>query len=223
MPPPSSAISITTSLPTWRTVSAISPVSDLPAARRASRDSMPWSSALRSRCSSGPTSFSSTERSSSTCAAVDLEVGALVELLRGRAHDAIQALGQAAERHRADREQPLLHFARQPCLREQRGIGVVEVLEQRLLHRRDVVDAFGQRARELLEPRVAVELERIEVAVLLVPACSATGSATRPGSRSRASASAGGSRWSSARAGSSSACATRLRRARARSRLRRLR
>ena len=68
MPPPSSAISITTSLPTWRTVSEISPVSDLPAARRASTDSMPWSSALRRRCSSGPTSFSRTERSSSTCA-----------------------------------------------------------------------------------------------------------------------------------------------------------
>ena len=96
--------------------------------------------------------------------AVDLEVGALVELLRGRAQDPVQALGQAAERHRADREQPLLHFARQPRLREQRGVGVVEVLEQRLLHGRHVVDAFGQRARELLEARVAVELERVEVA-----------------------------------------------------------
>ena len=100
--------------------------------------------------------------------AVDLEVGALVELLRRRAQDPVQALGQAAERHRADREQPLLHVARQPRLREQRGVGVVQVLEQRLLHRRDVVDAFGERARELLEPRVAVELQRVEVAVLLL-------------------------------------------------------
>ena len=124
---------------------------------------MPWSSALRSRCSSGPTSFSSTERSSSVCAAVDLEVGALVELARGLAQDPVEALRQAAERHRADREQPLLHIARQPRLREQRGVGVVQVLEQRLLHRRDVVDAFGERARQLLEARVAVELQRIEV------------------------------------------------------------
>ena len=101
-------------------------------------------------------------------AAVDLEVGALVELLRGRAQDPVQALGQAAERHRADREQPLLHFARQPRLREQRGVGIVEVLQQRLLDRRHVVDAFGERARELLEARVAVEFQRIELAVLFL-------------------------------------------------------
>ncbi len=126
--------------------------------------------------------------------AVDLEVGALVELLRGRAQDPVQALGQAAERHRADREQPLLHLARQPRLREQRRVGVVEVLEQRLLHRRHVVDAFGERARQLLEARVAVELQRIELAVLSPAAASATGSAIPPGSRSRAPARAGGSR-----------------------------
>ncbi len=95
--------------------------------------------------------------------AVDFQVGALVELARGLAQNPVQPLGQAAERNGADREQPLLHVARQPRLRDQRHIGVVEVLEERLLHGRHVVDAFGERARQLLETRVAVELQRVEI------------------------------------------------------------
>jgi len=77
-------------------------------------------------------------------APMDLEVGALVEFLHRRPQDPVQALRQAAERHRPDREQSLLHLARQPRLREERGIGIVQILEQRLLHRRHVVDALGQ-------------------------------------------------------------------------------
>ena len=123
---------------------------------------MPWSSALRSRCSSGPTSFSSTERSSSTCAPRISRLARLSSSFAVCAQDAVQPLRQAAERHGADREQLLLHVARQARLREQRGVGVVEVLEQRLLDRGDVVDALGQRARQLLEARVAVEFQRIE-------------------------------------------------------------
>ena len=97
----------------------------------------------------------------------DLEVRALVELARGRAQDPVQALGQAAERDRPDREQALLHVARQARLREQRGVRVVQVLEQRLLHGRHVVHALRERSRELLEARVAVELERVEALVRL--------------------------------------------------------
>ena len=67
-PAPSSASSIAISFATCRTVNVISPVSDFPAFARWPRASMPWSSALRNRCSSGPTSFSSTARSSSVCA-----------------------------------------------------------------------------------------------------------------------------------------------------------
>jgi len=97
--------------------------------------------------------------------AVDLQVRALVELARGLAQDSVQPLGQAAERNGADREQPLLHVARQPCLRDQGDVRVVEILEQGLLHRRHVVDAFGKRARQLLEARIAVELQRVELFV----------------------------------------------------------
>ena len=96
---------------------------------------------------------------------VDLQVRALVELLRRRAQNPIQSFGQADERNRANREQPLLHVARQARLRQQRGVGVVQILEQRLLHGGHVVHAFRERTRELLEPRKAIELQRIELLI----------------------------------------------------------
>ena len=94
--------------------------------------------------------------------AADFEVRPLAELPRRPAHDPVQALGQAAEGHRADREQLLLHVARESPLRDQRRVRDVEVLQQRLLDGRHVVDPFAQRARELLEAGVLIELERIE-------------------------------------------------------------
>ena len=94
--------------------------------------------------------------------AADLEVGALVEFLRRSAHYPVQALRKAPERHRADREELLLDIARQPRLRHQRRIGIIEVLQQRLLHRGDVVDAFRQRTGQLLEARITVELQWVE-------------------------------------------------------------
>ncbi|MNE10026.1 hypothetical protein D3C80_1027220 [compost metagenome] len=67
-PAPSSVISMTISAPSCNRVSEISPCSGLPAARRISRDSRPWSTALRSMCSSGATMRSSTLRSISPSA-----------------------------------------------------------------------------------------------------------------------------------------------------------
>jgi hypothetical protein len=60
------------------------------------------------------------------------------------------------------RIEKLLLCHRQARLHDQRGIGVVEVLEQRLLDGGDVVDAFRERARQFLEARVAIEFQRIE-------------------------------------------------------------
>ena len=149
--------------------------------RARARGSMPWSSALRSRCSSGPTSFSSTERSSSTCAAADLEVGALVELLRASA--------RRIRYRRSDRlPNGTVRIENSCCCtsRESRACASSAAsassrfLQQRLLDRRHVVDALGERARELLEARVAVELQRVEaLRASRRPATSATGSATR--------------------------------------------
>ncbi len=92
----------------------------------------------------------------------NFEIGALVELLRRLTQNPIQPLGQAAEGHRANREQLLLHVTRQSRLRQQCRVGFVEVLEQRLLDGGDVVDAFGNPARQFLEAREAVEFQRIE-------------------------------------------------------------
>ena len=47
----------------------------------------------------------------------NLQIRALVELLRRLAHDPIEPLGQAAERNSANREELLLHVARQARLR----------------------------------------------------------------------------------------------------------
>src|SRR6202007_3280591 len=73
-----------------------------------------------------------------------------------------QALGEAPERDRADREELLLHVARQTRLREECRIGVIDVAQQRLLNRRNVVDALGKTARQFLEARKAVEFQRIK-------------------------------------------------------------
>ena len=161
-PAPSSASSMAISLPTCRTVRVISPVSDLPAfvAHVARLDAVVERVAQQVLERAGQL-FQHRAVELGLCAA-DLEIGALVELLGGPAQDPVQPLGHAAEGHRADREQLLLDIARKPRLRDQRGVGHVEIPEQRLLDRRYVVDALGERARELLEARVPVELERIE-------------------------------------------------------------
>ena len=143
-------------------------MSGFPAATRVSRLSMPWSSALRSRCSSGTDQLLEHRAVELDLRAADFEVGPLVEFLRRLPQNAVQTLRQAAEGHGPDREQLLLHVARQARLREQRSIGFVEVLEQRLLDGRNVVDAFGQAARQFLEPRVAIEFQRIEALGRLV-------------------------------------------------------
>jgi hypothetical protein len=41
-------------------------------------------------------------------------------------------------------------------------------LSSGLLDRRDVIDAFGEGSRQLLEPRIAIEFQRVEVAVLFL-------------------------------------------------------
>ena len=58
MPAPSSAIAMMTCEPACRADSEIRPAGDLPARRLASGSSMPWSTALRTRCVSGSSSSS---------------------------------------------------------------------------------------------------------------------------------------------------------------------
>ncbi len=98
-------------------------------------------------------------------AAAYVQVDTLVDFLRCLARDAEQALGDAGKLHHAHPHQILLQVARQARLRHQIGGRAVDRLGQVLLHRSDVVDAFGHHAGQLLQAREAVELERIEFAI----------------------------------------------------------
>ena len=96
--------------------------------------------------------------------AFDLQLGLLVRVGGRLAHDARQALHVALERHHARAHEAVLQFGDGARLLGQQVLRVLgEVLEQ-LLNAADVVGGFGQRARELLDRRIAIELERIELA-----------------------------------------------------------
>ena len=82
------------------------PCSVLPAARRTSGISMPWSMELRTRCTSGSPIFSSTVLSSSVVSPVTLQLDLLAEALAEVAHQAREAVeheadGQHAHAHDA--------------------------------------------------------------------------------------------------------------------------
>ncbi len=98
-------------------------------------------------------------------AAPDIQVDALVGLFRGLARDAEQALGQAGKRHHPHPHQVALQVARHARLGRQLFVGRIDGARQAFLERGDVVDAFGQHAREFLQAREAVEFERIEFAL----------------------------------------------------------
>ena len=98
--------------------------------------------------------------------ALDAELGALAGVGGGLAHDARQALHVALERHHARAHQAVLQLGDGARLLLQQVLRVLgEVLEQPL-DAGHVVGGLGERARELLDRGVAVELERIEVAAV---------------------------------------------------------
>ena len=104
--------------------------------------------------------------------ALDDELGALAGVGGGLAHDARQALHVALEGHHARAHQAVLQLGDGARLLLQQVLRVLgEVLEQRL-DARHVVGGLGQRARELLDGGVAVELERIELAAVRPPSSS---------------------------------------------------
>ena len=98
----------------------------------------------------------------------DVEVGPLAQFLGGLANDAEQTLGLTGERHHAHAHQFLLQAAIEARLRDDGRVGIIEVLEQVLLHGRHVVDRLGHEAGELLEAGKAVEFERVEIRLPIV-------------------------------------------------------
>ena len=101
-------------------------------------------------------------------AATNFKVGALAEFLRRLPDNPVQPLRLAGERHHAHTHQLLLQLTVHPRLGKDGGVGIVEVLEQVLLHGRDVVDRLGHHPGEFLEAGKAVEFQRVEASMPLI-------------------------------------------------------
>ena len=106
---------MTTLPPAWRAAISTVPTRGLPAATRSSGCSRPWSSALRTRCTSGSPSASTTVRSSSVSLPDELQLDLLAELARQVADEA-----REAQEDDVDRDHPDLHDHRLERLAELR-------------------------------------------------------------------------------------------------------
>ena len=91
------------------------------------------------------------------------ELGLLASLLRGLAHDARETLHVPLERHHARAHQAVLQLGDDAPLLQQQVLRIAIQVAEQSLEARDVADRFGQRARKLLDRRVTIELERVEV------------------------------------------------------------
>ncbi len=127
--------------------------------------SMPCATALRSRCSNGGSIDSSTWRSislpspsttSSACLPVSAHAWRTMRCKRGDV---------ALERHHARLHETVLQVRGYSRLLRQQRVGFVREAVQQLVDARDVVRGLGEGARQLLDRRIPVELERIEAAL----------------------------------------------------------
>ena len=122
-------------------------------------------------------------------AALDGELDLLAGLLRGLAHQAREALHVPLERHHPGPHQAVLQLGDDAALLQQQVLPLARQVAEQPLDARDVADRFRKRARELLDRRVAVELERVEVGASLRPRPGA-GAGSSPRFRARACATA---------------------------------
>ena len=93
---------------------------------------------------------------------LDDQLGALAGIGRSLAHDARQALHMALERHHARAHQAVLQLGDRARLLLQQILRLGHQGLEQPLEAGHVAGRFGQRARELLDRRVAVQLQRIE-------------------------------------------------------------
>jgi len=93
----------------------------------------------------------------------DIQVGAFANLLGRLADDAVKAFRLTGEGNHPNAHQRLLQTTVEARLGKNGRIGVVEVLQQILLHRRHVIDRLRHEAGEFLEARKTVEFKRVEL------------------------------------------------------------
>ena len=91
------------------------------------------------------------------------ELRAFAGVVRRLAHQTRQPLHMALERHHARTHQAVLQFGDDARLLRQQILRLAGQRLEQALNARHVAGGFGERARVLLQRRVAVELERIEV------------------------------------------------------------
>ena len=93
----------------------------------------------------------------------EVDLGLLAGFVGDLAHHPLQALNLARERHHQGAHQALLHFGVDAPLLQQQGLAVVNHLVHGQVQGRQVTDGLGQRAGQLLHPRITVHFQRIEV------------------------------------------------------------
>ena len=92
----------------------------------------------------------------------ELELGVLAQFTRRLAHDAAQARHEGVERHHAGAHQAFLQLRAHARLLQQQGFVLARQVVERDLQAGLVGGRFGQCARQLLQGREAVELQRVE-------------------------------------------------------------
>ena len=93
----------------------------------------------------------------------DDQLGLLARVGRDLPHQAAEALHVALERHHARAHQAVLQFGDDARLLQQQVLRFARQVLEQAFDAADVADRLGERARQLLDRRIAVELQRIEV------------------------------------------------------------
>ncbi len=139
------------------------PVSSLPAARRVSGDSMPWTTALRSMCSNGGSMRSSTCRSNSPDAPSTSSSARLpVSAAAWRTMRARRCTWRWNETMRVRISPFCSSVTVRDCCCSRFCASPIRFSSSPWMLA-DVAGGFGQRARELLDRRVAIQFQRIEL------------------------------------------------------------
>ena len=98
--------------------------------------------------------------------ALHYQLGFLACVGRGLANDTRQTLNVTLERNHAGTHEAVLQLGDRAGLLLQEVLGFFAQVFEQLLNAADVVRRFSERAGELLDRRIAVELQRIEVAAV---------------------------------------------------------
>jgi hypothetical protein len=100
-----------------------------------------------------------------TLGIADDEFHVLAQLARHLAHDTFESRQHTLERHHARAHQAFLQLGVDACLLLQQVVRILVATVEGVLQVEQVGGGFGQRAGQLLQLRMAVHLQRIEVFV----------------------------------------------------------